>query len=189
MIEKEKIKKIVTDFLRIIGENPEREGLKKTPERIYNMCCEVFCGNNKENLPSFDIFNEKEVSEKSFIVLEKIPFRSICEHHLLPFLGEVKIAYMPLNGRILGFSKFVRICNYFASRLQVQERLTNQIADFIFKNIPAKSVLTLINAEHLCMSIRGVKTLGNKTKTLAIRKKNDCDEEEFKLLKDLFLKQ
>lgn len=166
MIDKSKIEDAVKLFLEGIGEDPNREGLLETPDRIARMCEEVFGGLNSD---ATEILSKRFNVENSEIVMEKdIQFYSTCEHHLLPFFGKVHIAYIP-NGDVVGISKLARTVEVYARRPQIQERLTGQIADAIATNLNAKGVMVLIEAEHMCMTMRGVKKPGSKTVTVATR--------------------
>ena len=165
-MDKKKIEAAVRMILEAIGEDPDREGLVATPGRIGRMCEEIFGGNDEE---------VKEHLSKTFstpgseLVLEKdIPFYSMCEHHLLPFLGEVHIAYIS-DGKVVGLSKLARTVDAFAKRAQIQEKLTEQIADAVMENLQPKGVLVIIEAEHMCMSMRGIKKPGTKTMTYIAR--------------------
>ncbi len=163
MIDKEKIKESIRLFLEGIGEDPNREGLRETPERVAKMWEEF------ESLRNFNMKLFEEFGEYNEMVLVKdITFYSLCEHHLLPFFGKVHIAYIP-NGVICGLSKLVRTVRAFALRPQVQERLTEEIADFIQKELNPKGVGVVLAAEHLCMSMRGVMSPGHITVTSALR--------------------
>ncbi len=163
MIDKEKIKESIRLFLEGIGEDPDREGLRETPERVAKMWEEF------ESLRNFNMKLFEEFGEYNEMVLVKdITFYSLCEHHLLPFFGKVHIAYIP-NGVICGLSKLVRTVRAFALRPQVQERLTEEIADFIQKELNPKGVGVVLAAEHLCMSMRGVMSPGHMTVTSALR--------------------
>ena len=166
-MDKEKIARAVRDILEAIGEDPDREGLKETPERVARMYEEVFSGLSEEAHDHLKLFNEKGNDE--LVVVRDIPLYSMCEHHLLPFVGKAHIAYIPSDGKIIGLSKLARIVNVYAKRLQVQERLTTQIADFLYEELQAKSVAVLIQAEHLCMTMRGAKAAGAMTQTSALR--------------------
>lgn len=164
---KEKIKNAVRDILEAVGENVNREGLLETPKRVANMYEEMFAGlteDPKQHLKLFDEFSNDEM-----VVVKDIPFASMCEHHLLPFVGKAHIAYIPSNNKIIGLSKFARIVDNFAKKPQVQERLTCDIADFLNDNLQPKGVAVIIEAEHMCMSIRGAKASGSKTQTSALR--------------------
>ncbi len=163
MIDKGKIKEAIRLFLEGIGEDPDREGLKETPERIARMWEEF------ESMRNFDMKLFEEFGSYDEMVLVKdIRFYSLCEHHLLPFFGKVHIAYIP-NGVICGLSKLARTVRAFALRPQVQERLTEEIADFLEKELKPKGVGVVVEAEHLCMSMRGVMAPGHMTITSALR--------------------
>ncbi|WP_457600922.1 GTP cyclohydrolase I FolE [Hydrogenivirga sp.] len=163
MIDKDKIREAIRLFLEGIGEDPDREGLKETPDRIARMWEEF------ESLRSFDMKLFEEFGSYNEMVLVKdIKFYSLCEHHLLPFFGNVHIAYIP-DGVICGLSKLVRTVRAFALRPQVQERLTEEIADFLESELKPKGVGVVIEAEHLCMSMRGAMSPGHITTTSALR--------------------
>ncbi len=166
-MDKAKIEKAVRDILEAIGEDPDREGLIETPKRVANMYEEVFSGLSEDAHDHLKLFNEKGNDE--LVIVRDIPLYSMCEHHLLPFVGKAHIAYIPSDGRIIGLSKLARIVNVYAKRPQVQERLTTQIADFLYDELQAKSVAVLIQAEHLCMTMRGVRAAGAVTQTSALR--------------------
>ncbi len=166
-MDKEKIERAVRDILEAIGEDPDREGLKETPKRVANMYEEVFSGLSEDAHMHLKLFNEKGNDE--MVIVRDIPLYSMCEHHLLPFVGKAHIAYIPSDGKIIGLSKLARIVNVYAKRPQVQERLTTQIADFLFEELEAKSVAVIIEAEHLCMTMRGIKAAGSQTQTSALR--------------------
>lgn len=164
---KEIIMNAVRDILKAVGEDPDRAGLAETPKRVANMYEEMFSGldsDPKEHLKLFD-----ESSNDEIVIVRDIPFSSMCEHHLLPFVGKAHIAYMPGNNKIIGLSKFARIVDNFAKKPQVQERLTSDIADFLNDNLSPKGVAVIIEAEHMCMSIRGAKASGSITQTSALR--------------------
>lgn len=165
-MDKAKIEAAVRMILEAIGEDPDREGLIETPERIGRMCEEIFGGNDE----AVKIHLSKTFAvEENELVLEKdIPFYSMCEHHLLPFYGEVHIAYIA-DGAVVGLSKLARTVDAFARRAQIQEKLTAQIADAVMENLRPKGVLVIIEAEHMCMSMRGVKKPGTKTMTYVAR--------------------
>ncbi|NPB07513.1 MAG: GTP cyclohydrolase I FolE [Aquificae bacterium] len=180
-IDREKIKEAVRLFLEGIGEDPDREGLRETPERVARMWEEF------ERMRSFDMKLFEEFGSYNEMVLVKdIRFYSLCEHHLLPFFGKVHIAYIP-NGKISGLSKLVRAVRAFSLRPQVQERLTEEIADFLERELEPKGVGVVIEAEHLCMSMRGVMSPGHLTVTSALRgvflKDMKTREEFLKLVK------
>ncbi len=165
-IDKEKIKKAVREILIAIGENPDREGLKETPERVANMYEEILGGYFQDVKEHIKLFT---ASYDEMIIVKDIPFFSLCEHHMLPFFGKVHIAYIPNKNKVTGLSKLARIVDVYAKRLQLQERLTEQIADAIVENLNPKGVLVIVEAEHLCMVMRGVKKKGSKTITSALR--------------------
>ena len=166
MIDEKKIEKAVYDLLVAFGENINREGLRETPKRIANMYLELLSGMDNDPCKHLKFFSE-QACESETIMIKDIPIYSICEHHLLPFIGTVSISYIPDEGKILGLSKFARIIDCFAKRLQVQERLTDQIAKFFYQKAKAKGVMVMIESENLCMTMRGVRAAGSKTKTLA----------------------
>lgn len=167
LMDKEKIEIAVRDILEAIGEDPDREGLKETPKRVANMYEEILGGINQSAEEHLKIFNEPGNDE--MVIVRDIPLYSMCEHHLLPFVGKAHIAYIPNEGRIIGLSKLARIVNVYAKRLQVQERLTAEVADFLYIKLGAKSVAVIIEAEHLCMTMRGARAAGAKTETSALR--------------------
>lgn len=160
----------IADGVRLIlegmGEDVAREGLVKTPERVAEMCREIFGG--MENQPQI----EAEISEEidtEVILLKDIPFYSMCEHHLLPFFGKVHLAYAPKGNRVAGFSALTRLIDVFARRLQVQERMTSQIADAIVEQLDPQGVLVVVEAQQLCISMRGSKKDSTRTVTKAVR--------------------
>jgi len=167
-------------ILRLIGENPNREGLKKTPERASE-AFKFFTSGYKEDIKK--LINGAIYKEKSnnMVALKDIGFYSLCEHHLLPFFGKCHIGYIP-NGKIIGLSKLPRIVNMYARRLQIQERITAQIADTINKAIKPKGVAVVMEAEHMCMMMRGVEKHNSKTVTSSVLgafAKNRKTREEF----------
>lgn len=166
-MDKEKIERAVRDILEAIGEDPDRPGLKETPSRVARMYEEVFSGLNEDAHVHLKLFDEPGNDE--MVIVRDVPMYSMCEHHLLPFIGKAHIAYIPADGRIIGLSKLARIVNVYAKRPQVQERLTSQIADFLFDELGAKSVAVIVEAEHLCMTMRGAKAAGAVTQTSALR--------------------
>lgn len=166
MIDQDKIKQAVRLLLEGIGEDISREGLLDTPDRIARMYGELYGGmeeDAKTHLSrTFHVDNNEMVIEKD------ITFYSTCEHHMLPFYGKVHIAYIP-DGRVAGLSKLARTVEVFARRLQLQEQLTGQIADALMTHIQPKGVIVMVEAEHMCMTMRGIKKPGSKTVTLARR--------------------
>jgi len=166
-IDKERIKHLVKEFLKAIGEDPDREGLKETPQRVADMCEEIFSGIGRSPVEAFKVFEQKGYDE--MIIVKDIPFYSICEHHLLPFFGKAHIAYIPSENKITGFSELVKVLEILSKRPQLQERLTSELADFLYKALKPKGILVVIEAEHLCMTMRGIKKPGTKTITSAMR--------------------
>ena len=168
MVDHDRIVKAVTEILQAVGEDVNREGLLETPERVARMYEEVFSGLHDDPTRHLKIFNEED-KDGEVVIVRDIPLYSMCEHHLLPFIGKCHIAYIPRNGKIIGLSKFARIVDCFARRPQVQERLTAQIADFLYKNLEPMGVAVVIEAEHLCMTMRGARAAGSCTQTSALR--------------------
>lgn len=166
-MDKKKIEKAVRDILEAIGENPERDGLKDTPRRVADMYEYVLGGTNMKAEDEIGVFFEKEHDE--IILLKDIPLYSMCEHHMVPFLGRAHVAYIPDGNRITGLSKIARVLDTLCRRLQVQERLTTEMAEALMKKLKPKGVLVVVEAEHLCMSMRGVKKPGIVTTTSAVR--------------------
>jgi len=165
-IDVERISKAVREILMAVGEDVDREGLSKTPERVARMYAELLGGMHddpKQYLRSIFAENYDEI-----VLLRDIPFFSLCEHHLLPFIGSAHVAYLPKGG-VLGVSKLARIVDCFARRLQSQERLTYQIADFIMSNLKPQGVAVVLEASHSCMTIRGIKKPGSVMVTSALR--------------------
>jgi GTP cyclohydrolase I len=165
-VDIERIEKAVKEILLAVGEDVKREGLKGTPARVANMYAELLAGMHedpKQHLRS--VFTE---DYDEIVLLRDIPFYSICEHHLMPFIGSAHVAYLP-SGGILGVSKLARIVDCFARRLQTQERLTGQIADFIMNNLKPRGAAVVLEASHSCMTIRGIKKAGSVMVTSAIR--------------------
>ncbi|MEW5766164.1 MAG: GTP cyclohydrolase I FolE [bacterium] len=166
-MDKQKIIKAVEMILEAIGEDPKRPGLEYTPERVADMYEEIFCGIAKDASKEIQIFLPDEYDE--MLLVKDIPFYSVCEHHLIPFFGKVHVAYLPKQGRITGLSKLGRVVEVLSRRLQLQERLTTAIADILMANLNPHGVLVVIEAEHLCMTMRGVKKPGSLTITSAVR--------------------
>jgi GTP cyclohydrolase I len=184
-MDKEKIKDGVKLILEGIGEDTKRPGIKHTPKRVAEMYEEVFSG--LEDSPERDILKPiAGESHDEMILIKDIPFYSVCEHHLLPFIGKAHIAYIP-SGNIVGLSELAKALEYFAKRPQVQERLTTQLADLIMKKVKPKGTMVVIDAEHLCMSMRGIKKPGSRTVTSAVRgifrTKTNTREEMLSLIK------
>lgn len=160
---KHSISSLIKQMIKQLGENPNREGLKETPQRIERMYRELLKGYKLNPKSIFKRFDGEKYT--GLIVISGIDFYSLCEHHLLPFHGKIHIGYIP-DGHILGLSKFARLVEIFARRLQVQERLTKQIADALQDNMNPKGVVVYCEAEHFCVSMRGVKKINSLTKTL-----------------------
>ena len=166
-MDKERIQNAVREILIAVGEDPDREGLLETPKRVANMYEEIFAGLTEDPKQHIKLFNEQ--SNDEMVIVKDIPFYSMCEHHLLPFFGMAHIGYIPSDNKIIGLSKLARIVNNFAKKPQVQERLTSDIADFLNDNLQPKGVAVIMEAEHMCMTMRGVKSAGSKTQTSALR--------------------
>lgn len=166
-MDKKRIEKAVREILLAVGEDVKRRDIKDTPRRVADMYEEILSGTNVSPEKELEVVFEKEHDE--IILLKGIPLYSVCEHHMLPFIGKAHVAYIPSNNRVTGLSKIVRVVDVFSKRLQVQERLTTDIADIIMKKLKPKGVLVIIEAEHLCMSMRGVKKPGVLTITSAVR--------------------
>ncbi len=168
MTDKARIEKAVREILEAIGEDPDREGLLRTPERVADMYEEIFRGLAEDPAEHLSITFAAEHDE--MIMVKDIPLYSTCEHHLVPFVGKAHVAYIPNpDGRITGLSKLARLVDSYARRLQVQERLTSEIADQLDAKLEPRGVLVVIEAEHLCMSMRGVQKPGTTTVTSAVR--------------------
>lgn len=167
-MDRSRIMEGVRLILEGIGEDPDREGLLETPRRVADMYAEIFSGMGKDPAEHFAVtFNE---AHQEMVLIRDIPLYSVCEHHLLPFLGRAHVAYIPnRDGRICGLSKIARLVDVFAKRPQIQERLTSQIADTLVKELVPQGVLVVVEAEHLCMSMRGVQKPGAVTTTSAVR--------------------
>lgn len=166
MVNKEKIEQGVRLLLEGLGEDLEREGLKETPSRIAKMYEEIYGGMYEDPAPHLQKTFSVESSE--MVIERDIMFYSTCEHHLMPFYGKAHVAYIP-DGKVVGLSKLARTVEVFARRLQIQEKLTAEIADALMENLMPKGAIVMIEAEHMCMTMRGVKKPGSKTITLAAR--------------------
>ncbi len=168
MFDKAKIEAAVISIIKAIGENPEREGLVDTPKRIAEMYAELFMGLGKN--PREELTVGFEEGHREMVIVKDIPFYSMCEHHLLPFYGVAHIGYLPnVDGRVVGLSKLARVVEVVASRPQLQERMTTEIADAIMDGLKPSGVAVVVQAEHLCMIMRGVKKPGSNIITSAIR--------------------
>jgi GTP cyclohydrolase I len=167
-VDVDRVRKAVTELLDAIGEDPLRDGLVATPDRVAAMYEELFAGLHDDPARHLEVTFAAEHDE--MVMVRDIPFASLCEHHLVPFLGRAHVAYIPAeDGRITGLSKLARLVDGYARRLQVQERMTTEIADAIEKTLSPRGVLVVIEAEHLCMSMRGVKKPGTLTVTSSVR--------------------
>ena len=166
-MDMQKIENAVRDILEAIGEDPSREGLLETPNRVARMYAEIFAGLEDDPKRHLKIFDEKDDDE--MVIVRDIPLYSMCEHHLIPFMGKAHIAYIPQDGKVIGLSKLARIVDSVAKRPQLQERLTGQIADFLYENLSPLGVAVVIAAQHLCMTMRGARAAGSETRTSALR--------------------
>ena len=168
MIDKPRIEAAIREFLIGIGEDPDREGLQGTPDRVARACEEIFGGMQED--PGFYLLKQfNEPGNEDMVIVKDIPFASMCEHHLLPFTGRAHICYLPSEGKLTGLSKLARCVSGYARRPQLQERLTNQIADAIEDRLHARGVLVVLEAEHTCMCMRGIRAAGSLTVTSAVR--------------------
>ncbi|MEW6192301.1 MAG: GTP cyclohydrolase I FolE [Bacillota bacterium] len=167
MFDQEKIERAVRMILEAIGEDPEREGLKDTPARVARMYAEILSGFTED--PTAHLQHYFTEDHEEMVLVRDIPLYSICEHHFLPFFGVAHVAYIPRGGNLTGLSKLARVVDGFARRLQLQERLTSQIADAIMEKLEPRGVLVVVEAEHMCMTMRGVKKPGARTVTSAVR--------------------
>ena len=167
-IDVERIARAVREILEAVGEDPDRDGLVRTPERVAKMYGEVLAGLHEN--PAEHLSVTFEASHDEMVMVKDIPIYSLCEHHLVPFHGHAHVAYIPgVDGRITGLSKLARVVDGFARRPQVQERLTTQVADALAEALDPRGVLVVIEAEHLCMGMRGVRKPGAITVTSAVR--------------------
>lgn len=167
-VDIERISAAVVEILEAIGEDPQREGLLRTPERVANMYAEVFAGLRED--PEHHLEVQFEAEHDEMVMVRDIPFYSMCEHHLLPFVGKAHVAYVPGEaGKITGLSKLARLVEAYARRPQVQERLTSQVADKLMEVLEPRGALVVVEAEHHCMSMRGVRKPGSLTITSAVR--------------------
>jgi GTP cyclohydrolase I len=167
-VDTARIERAITELLMALGEDPSRDGLVRTPGRVARMYEEVLAGFGENPGDHLEVTFAAEHDE--MVMVRDIPFASLCEHHLVPFIGKAHVAYIPGDdGRITGLSKLARLVDGFAKRLQVQERMTTEIADAIEEALDPRGVLVVVDAEHLCMSMRGVKKSGTSTVTSAVR--------------------
>lgn len=167
-VDQERIQRAVREILEAVGEDPDRDGLIETPARVARMYAEIFSG--LREVPEHHLATTFEVDHDEMVMVRDIPMYSCCEHHLLPWIGKAHIAYIPNDdGRVTGLSKLARLVDAYAHRPQVQERLTSQVADTLEESLKPKGVMVVIEAEHLCMSMRGVRKPGSTTVTSAVR--------------------
>ncbi len=181
-MDEERIADAVREIIAAVGEDPEREGLRETPRRIASMYAELFSGIGAD--PCAVLAAGFDEPHEEMVILKGIPFYSLCEHHFAPFQGTVHIGYIP-NGRVVGVSKLARVVEIFARRPQLQERLTSQVADCIVDCLNADGVAVVIEAEHACMSFRGVRKPGTRVVTSAMRgrfRKSSVTRSEFLFL-------
>jgi GTP cyclohydrolase I len=166
-IDQEKIRRAVSMILEAVGEDLTREGLQETPNRVARMYTEIFAGLHQDGR---DVLATRfHVDHEELVLVKDIHFYSLCEHHLLPFFGVAHVAYLPNRGVVTGLSKLARLVEVYARRPQVQERMTNQIADVLDEELKALGVFVMVQAEHLCMSMRGIQKPGSRTVTTAAR--------------------
>lgn len=184
MIDKEKIETAVRMLLEGMGENPDREGLRETPKRVARMYEEIYGGMTEEAQSHLN--RTFSVEHNEMVVEKDIVFYSTCEHHLMPFYGRAHVAYIP-DGKVVGLSKLARTVEVYARRLQIQEQMTGQIADAVMEYLKPQGVMVLVEAEHMCMTMRGVKKPGSRTVTSAARgvfaKQAALQERFFRMLK------
>ena len=167
-VDIERIERAVKEILISIGENPDRDGLRDTPTRVARAYAEILGGYWDD--PTHHLERQFEVDHNEMVIVRDIPFASLCEHHMLPFIGRAHVAYIPgKGGRVCGLSKLARLVDGFARRLQVQERLNMQVADALVDRLDASGAIVVMEAEHLCMSMRGVRKPGAMTTTSAVR--------------------
>lgn len=166
MVDQKLVEEATRLLLKGIGEDPDREGLLETPARVARMYAEIAAGMDDD--ASEHLARTFSVSSNDLVIERDIPFHSLCEHHMLPFFGTAAIGYIP-NGRVAGLSKLARTVEVFARRLQLQERLTSQVADALMEHLAPRGVIVQLSAEHMCMTMRGVKKPGASTVTLARR--------------------
>ncbi len=166
-IDQERIAAAVREILFAIGEDPDRDGLLDTPSRVARMYAEICAGLHQE--PSEHLATVFEADHDEMVMVRDIPMYSLCEHHLIPFIGKAHVAYIPnRSGNVIGLSKVARLVDGFAKRPQVQERLTRQVADALEEHLQPRGVLVVMEAEHLCMSMRGVRKAGSSTVTSSV---------------------
>lgn len=174
MVDREKVEAGIKLLLEGIGEDVTREGLIETPERIGRMYEELCKGMDED--AGVHLQKRFQVENNEMVIVKDIPFYSMCEHHLMPFFGKAHIAYIP-DGEVVGLSKIARTVEVYAKRLQLQERLTSQVAQVIMDHLSPKGVMVMLEAEHLCMTMRGIKKPGSKTITFATKGLFETNEE------------
>lgn len=174
-VDKDKIRNAVRDILEAIGEDPDREGLIDTPDRVARMYEEIFSGLHEDPRDHLKVVFQDEEHEE-LVIVKDIPFYSSCEHHIVPFYGKAHIAYLPKDGRLTGLSKLARLIETLAKRPQLQERITKDAADIIMEELSPHGVIVIIEAEHMCMTMRGIKKPGTKTVTVVTRGVFDDNE-------------
>jgi GTP cyclohydrolase I len=191
-MDKEKIQKAVRMILEAVGEDPEREGLRDTPRRVADFYQEIFAGLSEDPQAQIKLYSAQTggrptaPNRDEMIIAKDIFFHSLCEHHLLPFFGKAHIAYVPTNNKITGFSRLVRVIEVLARRPQLQERLTADVADVLMKVLKPQGVLVIMEAEQMCLTMRGLKKPGSVTITSAMRgtlKEDALRKEAFSLIK------
>ena len=174
-LDQERAQAAIRELLYAIGEDPDREGLQETPARVARACAEIFAGLHED--PAKHLLKQfNEDRHEEMIIVRDIAFTSMCEHHLLPFIGKAHVAYIPREGHITGLSKLARCVEGYARRPQVQERMTSQIADAIMKSLDPLGAFVVVEAEHMCMAARGIKKPGSLTLTSAVRGSFDVNE-------------
>lgn len=163
-----KVEELISELLMAIGEDATRDGLLDTPKRVAKMYAEILSGYEGDPADVLETFFEEETFD-DYVLVKDIPFHSLCEHHMAPFFGRAHVAYKPKKGKITGLSKLARLVEGYSRRLQVQERLTAQVADSLMERLEAKGAFVMIEAEHMCMSMRGIKKQGSSTVTIQTR--------------------
>ena len=163
-VDTQRVERAIRELLAAVGEDPERDGLVETPARVARSYVELLSGYQQD--PGDHLERQFEVNHNEMVIVKDIPFSSLCEHHMLPFIGRAHVCYIPgPGGRVCGLSKMARLVEGYARRLQVQERLTGQIADDLMNRLGAAGAMVVVTAEHLCMTIRGVRVPGSVTTT------------------------
>ncbi len=166
-MDKERIRKAIVEILLAIGEDPARDGLRDTPKRVANMFEEIYSGSSK--LAEKLLLTTHELEHDEMVIIKDIPFYSMCEHHMVPFFGNCHVGYVPKDKKIVGISKIVRVVETLSKKLQVQERLSTEIAEVIMNSLQPKGAAVVVKARHLCMEMRGIKKSGAETITSVVR--------------------